>query len=266
MKIERPHFKKPPIIEVVCSVAFAPIEKFQSVHFGEFWSKIKSEFPETQDVPPINRVPEIQENRVTFEFGTSLPLPRVWFVGNDQHELIQLQKDRFLFNWRKLDDGEYPRFEEVFDAFKQYWNEFISFIDENQLGSIHIKQLELSYINEDYEQDSSKTTADLASILKSPVMALKQHSFLPELNALNWKTAYLLPNNCGQLTVHVTNGIPKPQKPLILRMDFVVAGMPSKDMNEPLDNWFKLARDWVVNSFLELTCEDIQKTKWERIK
>lgn len=60
MKIERPNFKKPPIIEVVCSVAFTPIEKFQSVHFGEFRSKIKAEFPEKMVKPSKNDKSEIR--------------------------------------------------------------------------------------------------------------------------------------------------------------------------------------------------------------
>ncbi|PCJ44518.1 MAG: hypothetical protein COA81_01025 [Alphaproteobacteria bacterium] len=267
MTVEQPHFKKPPIIEVVCSVEFEPIEAFQSAHFGDYWSRIKYDFPDTQDVAPVERMNSNQGDSITLRIRTSPPLPRVWFVGKSEHELIQLQDNRFMYNWRKLDidDGEYPRFETVFKAFKKHWDEFVSFV-EGRFGDLHIKQLELSYINEIHESGTSKNISDLPDILCSTSISSKKNGFLPRLNGFNWKTAYLLPNNCGHLTVNAMNALPKPQEPLILRLDIVATGMPNNEMADPLNDWFNLAHDWVVNGFLDVTCEDAQKNKWERIE
>jgi hypothetical protein len=35
--------------------------------------------------------------------GEVFPLPRFWFVAKDEATLLQVQKNAFLFNWRKND-------------------------------------------------------------------------------------------------------------------------------------------------------------------
>ncbi len=267
MTVEHPHFEEPPIIEVVCSVEFEPIEKFQSAHFGDYWARIRADFPDTQDVAPVDRMSDSQEDTITLHFKTSPPLPRVWFVGKSKHELIQLQDNRFMYNWRKLDmdDGKYPRFNVVFETFKKRWDDFVSFAEE-RFGGINIKQLELSYINEIYESDTSKNVSDLPDILYASPMSSKKDGFLPKLDAFNWKSAYLLPDKCGHLTVQIMNALPKAQKPLILRMDIVARGLPNSNMTNPFNDWFNLAHDWVVNGFLDITCKDAHNNRWGRIE
>jgi hypothetical protein len=44
------------------------------------------------------------------------PTPRFWFEAADGITLIQLQKNAFIFNWRKR-DNDYPHFEAVKAAF-----------------------------------------------------------------------------------------------------------------------------------------------------
>lgn len=45
-----PEYRLPPVIEVVCGVQFAPIPGFLSVHFGEFWQRVKEAYPKAEAV------------------------------------------------------------------------------------------------------------------------------------------------------------------------------------------------------------------------
>jgi hypothetical protein len=57
--------------------------------------------------------------------GTNLalkaPLPRSWFRSADGHGLIQLQRDRFVYNWKREtpEDGPYPSYDVVVVEFER---------------------------------------------------------------------------------------------------------------------------------------------------
>lgn len=61
--------------------------------------------------------PAPAEVEVTFE--EKPPVPRVWFLNAYRTELIQVQADRFVHNWRKLLRVEpYPCYEPSRERFR----------------------------------------------------------------------------------------------------------------------------------------------------
>src|SRR5690606_23663769 len=81
--------------------------------------------------------------------GTTPDLPRVFLVDETGQWLIQIQRDRFLHNWRVSRDGErYPRFPAVRQRFFDQWSRFEEFVAKNSLGAIEINQLEITYLNQ----------------------------------------------------------------------------------------------------------------------
>ena len=78
----------------------------------------------------------------------SAPPPRLWFLTEHQTELIQLQHDRLIVNWRQTaQDVEYPRYETVRDLFAARLDDLSAFLAERYLGAIEINQVEVTYIN-----------------------------------------------------------------------------------------------------------------------
>ena len=73
---------------------------------------------------------------------------RYWFVTPDDTELIQIQRDWFARNWRKIrKDVQYPSFESVYTEFKADLQHLVDFIAEADLGRFSPTQCEVSYIN-----------------------------------------------------------------------------------------------------------------------
>jgi uncharacterized protein (TIGR04255 family) len=92
-------FDRPPVVEVACGVLFAGQSPIKTVHIGEFWHRIKDEFPRFEDALPL--MPMVEGTDVSLEdFGWSSlpPLRRAWLLNEDGSNLIQVQQDRFLFN------------------------------------------------------------------------------------------------------------------------------------------------------------------------
>jgi len=111
-----PDFENPPLVEVALSVQFEPIEQMRTPQIGFLWAEFRDRFPVTQEHPPVDPVIErfgiarTGAPEVRLQMLESPPLPRVWFVNPTGTELIQVQNDRFIHNWRKVDDGDkYPR-------------------------------------------------------------------------------------------------------------------------------------------------------------
>jgi uncharacterized protein (TIGR04255 family) len=92
-------------------------------------------------------------------------MPRVWFVSADDTCLIQLQPDRFLFNWREGPNRTpYPRYKTVIKKFRTLYNAFEKFVSQHKLGSIVPQQCELSYVNYIRQGQGWSTFADIGEI------------------------------------------------------------------------------------------------------
>src|ERR1700760_930942 len=102
-------FERQPIAEVSFGVAFLPLKELRTSHFGLFWSRLQSEFPQTVDAVPIGDFGGDMGGMVSVPGW--FPLPRVQFIHRNREQLVQLQPNRFYFNWRRLQPiTAYPRF------------------------------------------------------------------------------------------------------------------------------------------------------------
>ena len=133
------YFKSPPINEVVIATYFKPAVELRSEHIGLFWAQIKSEFPLVRQQPPVGT--EIPMG------GDVFPMPRYWFTADDGISLIQIQKNAFMFNWRRRED-EYPRYHKIKPCFDKYYSLFSEFISAEVPSSEQaIDMCELTYVN-----------------------------------------------------------------------------------------------------------------------
>lgn len=147
------NFGMPPVTEVVLSVQFEPLANFQIHHFGLFWQTLGGRFPRVEAHPPVGRsleqfgVPQ-QVPPFRFELATGLEFPRAWFLSQAGTELIQLQRDRFICNWRKVDGSQsYPRYEQVRQLFEAEYSNFAQFLVHANIDLPKPDQCEVTYIN-----------------------------------------------------------------------------------------------------------------------
>ena len=149
-KRELPDYKRPPVTEVAVSIQFARLQGLTAAHIGLYWAKIKDAFPNVMEQPPIVHMVENPEAEYKFEpFLSQMPdLPRIWFTDKTGTALIQVQRDRFVYNWRRVKDSdEYIRFPAIKKKFLLRWGEFSSFLKEQGISDPQVDQCELTYVN-----------------------------------------------------------------------------------------------------------------------
>lgn len=154
MSVPLPEFDNPPVTEVVLGVQFDPLDSIRSPQLGYVWQIFRDRFPATEEHPPLE--PQIEqfgvkagtEQGVRFELLTSLPTPRVWFLNGSGTELVQLQKDRFVRNWRKTDAVKaYPRYTFLRQQFVSDFDAFRGLVERENWGCLESNQCEVTYVN-----------------------------------------------------------------------------------------------------------------------
>lgn len=148
-----PDFTDPPLDEVVLGVQFEPVPGFSSVHTKDVWDLFRDEFPQVQEQPLLqpqfetfggaNLQPSFQ-----FQVGAGPVGSRLWFISEQENNLLQFQPDRFLTNWRKNPNQQpYPRFEGIAEAYKSYLTVLVEHLSKHFAYDVGINQAEVSYIN-----------------------------------------------------------------------------------------------------------------------
>lgn len=265
MMVGAPHvsFRYPPVVEVVCGIQFKASVPMSSANFAEFWREVKSEFPRTEDKPPL---PTMQENERAPQLDPFIvqaddPTPRVWFIDTADTHLLQIQRDRFLLNWKKVDE-EYPRFKTVYQKFRDYISIFEAFCSRNLDCGLTPTQYELTYVNM-IDTDTGVAAENLHDVLVDHKRDATRERYLPLPEAVNWRTAYSLPDAFGRLYVNART-VYKQSSPSdkAMRLELSARGMGSDDNS--MDRWFAVAHEAITRGFADITDTDVQRASWER--
>jgi uncharacterized protein (TIGR04255 family) len=258
-----PDFSNPPVVETVLSVQFDRLGAARTAHFGLYWNEVHGRFPKTEErveLPPaVERLPDPSPSGIGIQFEAldAPPTPRFWFANEAGTELIQLQRDRFIKNWRKAGEGDqYPRYEHVREGFEQDFSGFRDFVSRHQLGTVRINQCEVTYINHIVAGQGWNSHADISKVLSvwrqpdtpypGPAQDLMFHARFPisdESGAFVGRLHVTL-----QSTVRLTDGVP------MFVLNFIARGQIGEGTA-----FFDLGREWIVRSFKELTTPDMHQ-------
>ncbi|MBN9411326.1 MAG: TIGR04255 family protein [Burkholderiales bacterium] len=263
----RVKFASPPVMEVVCGVAFSLPRAMRTADVGKFWGQIDGSFPTLQEVAPlppvIENLSEFQQPVLGAEFVDMPPLRRSWFISPDGRFLAQLQDDRFIFNWRRLpEDGAevYPGFEAVMEGFWGGWEKFAAFAASGDLGAPTILQAEVTYIN----ALEHATGFDVGALLTDHQVHQDSSRFLPLPERINWQTSYRLPDDQGRLHVVAQTAMKTSTREPLVRLELTARGLPLDCSDEGLKRWQWLGHDWVTHGFADVTSAAAQTHLWKR--
>ncbi len=263
-----PEYENPPLTEVVCGITFQNLEQFIAPHFGLLWQQFQPDFPRVEEVPPLASSIEIFEGQTLqgkLEFSGIPPLPRELFVSEDENNVIQIQRDRFAHNWRKLhNENEYPRYANVIKSFQERFSVFENFIKEAGM-QITPLQYELTYVNQIPEGDLWNTVSDIKNIFPKFDFSFNDSLILKEPETANWRISFVLPNQIGRLYATVKTGaIRIPDNKKIIIFDLTVRGISNDNPLSNMKQWFDVAREWIVKGFTDLTSSDAHEKLWRR--
>ena len=266
-----PDFNKPPVTETILSLQFAPIAKMTAVHVGVLWQRFREQFPLVEEHPPL---PPISE-----KFGPAIPsgldirieegppIPRVWFMNESKTELIQVQTDRFIHNWRKMQGSEpYPRYEPVRDEFRGEVATFEQFLEDERLGSLAVNQCEVSYINHIEPAGVWERHDQLERVLRN--WSHLPDAFLPNAEDVLARIRFVIRDSegeqpIGRLHVSLQSAWKKVDQSPILVLNLTARGVPLRAGTEGAFAFFDRGREWIVKGFADLTTPAMHKA-WER--
>lgn len=261
-----PSYGQPPVTEVACSVLFPSIDGLLSPHIGLLWQRFQPEYPFCDDVVPITpRVEIFSDHNVEPQLMLSNvpPLPRVWFISQDGTRIIQVQRDRFVHNWRKVEaDSEYPRYSSLIKSFQDYLVQFNDFLIEAELGIVEPIQYELTYVNKIPQGEAWITLEDIGKVFPDISWKASSSRFLTYPQGISWSTIFELPEAVGRLHTSVKAVIFNGKADIFFEL--TVRGIKNHESPEILKNWFDTAHDWIVCAFSDLTGEDTQTKIWKR--
>ncbi|MGH7924592.1 MAG: TIGR04255 family protein [Candidatus Binatus sp.] len=269
-----PEFSRPPLVEVALSVQFEPIA-LHAAHFGLFWQRIRSRFPKTSEQPPLPPVierfgvmPLLQQQ---VQFGMGMLLPRCWFTNDEDSELLQLQSDRLILNWRKLGNEsiEYPRYRKLRVELEQEYSLLGSFLKDERLGELRPTQCELTYVNQIVLPRPATPSGSLNPLSVFSAWQPLIDSFLPEPETAGTTLSFVMPgpNSAPAGRLYFTSGSSvriSDNNPMI-QFQVICRGAPDGPGAEAVFRFMDIAHDWAVRGFASITSKEMQ-TKWGRVR
>ena len=257
-------FKNPPINEVVVSTYFSPqLSDFRSEHVGLFWEKIREDFPVARQQSPVASSVSIG---LEVNADEPFPMPRYWFIADDDISLIQIQKNAFMFNWRRRDDA-YPRFHgNIKPAFDRYYGLFSEFIrTEIQNEEPAIDLCELTYINAVERCEFWDGPEDTEKVIPSfPLLSPGIEVIGPP--EFNCNYGYRIEADM-QLSIAIRNGVMAQQVDApVLIFEIRAAARLGQAKKSEADEWFERAHDSIAQCFVGMTHRDIQSEHWKQVE
>lgn len=262
-----PDFNSPPLAEVAMSVQFPVPSHYRNIYAQEVWALFADRFPEVQEQPYIPPSFEVfgglLQPAFQFNFSAVLPPVRYWFVHPEKAEIIQFQPDRFIHNWRKIGDKQYPRYDQIAESYIKDLEKLASHYSEKSWGEIAPNQCELTYVNHLPLIDPAGRPVPRAFYLKSIDMSLGE-----QLSEVAIKAQVIMRGTkgepVGRLSIDATVVADKRGKPLML-LTLIARGAPAEPSISAAYDFLSDARDLIVTTFTQVT-SDPAHALWERTK
>jgi uncharacterized protein (TIGR04255 family) len=259
---KRIKFENPPINELAIALFYLPIQELRAQHVGVYWDRIRSRFPLCEQQPPIAGPGEKGSTIFQDLPGEVFPLPRFWFSSPDHPTLIQVQRNGFMLNWRRLESGEYPHYETVMDDFWKEFQIYKAFIEETVGGTIDVIQNhELTYINMLNSKHGYEQPSQLANIIPLTSGWFQADTDDRRLTGLNTSVTFRITP-----TLHIDLAIKlghhtETKEPLAM-LELKAHGAQDHLSLDGARAWYDSAHDATYKLFLDITDKTIQENLW----
>jgi uncharacterized protein (TIGR04255 family) len=259
-KLNKPSFKKPPVVEVVASIQFNEPNIFEMRQFKDIWDRLDhKKYSKYAEMPPLERITDGKSQVIKF---SNFPgLRRVWLEDENNNKLIQLQEDRLILNWRHPNvniktDCIYPRYENIIEEFFSIFDVFQKYLSEKQNRLSNPDLLELTYVN--FIEVDGNEIENVNSIFKDFNWVI-QDRILNTPTFIDQKLIYDIPDMASQLKCTIRSHQSPENGCDGILYELSVRGGINEIETSVMRTWYDNARLWIVNSFKDSTHEDMHK-------
>jgi uncharacterized protein (TIGR04255 family) len=247
---------------VALSVQFDPVPGFQIHHFGLLWSQYRTRFQKVETHPPLDRTIELFQREpivqppIRFELMDPFSIPRVWFVSPAGNELVQVQRDRFVVNWRRVkSEDRYPRYRYVRELLQTQFNVFEEFVSLNKLGGIAPNQCEVTYVNQILPGSVWDKHSQVGRVLNVMTPEFNDET-LPTPERFTFSAEYLMgtvESPIGRLHINFQPGFRASDRSPIFAMNMTARGKPMGDGFQGALRFIDQGHEDIVRGFRALT-------------
>lgn len=250
-------FERPPVSEVAMAVQFARAVTGEATTMGRFWPKIADRFPHVETMaaspPMMEDFSTGPQPQVIFQMAPS-PSPRFLLQSEARSALLQIQPDRFVYNWlREPGDAEYPRYRRLRAEFIELYELFAQTCAE-QGRELTPTWCEVTYINP-IEAPPLVDAPDSAAAVLSRLRTIQLDGLpAPEDTSLN--EHYLLQRAgvpYGRFHVAVANGFRVTDNARIIMVTLTARGLVETPDLAGVLNLLDDGRGLIVKGFRDLT-------------
>lgn len=268
-----PEFQRPPLVEVALAVQFERLDALRTVDLGLIWELYRDRYPRCEEMPPLNPIVERFGSRapigseVQIEVLSGPSMPRLWFLDSGGSGLIQVQPDRFAYNWRARDGEAYPRYPEVRDRFLREFELFRGFVARQFSAPVLPDMCEISYINIVTPGSGGYRSGRLGTVLTC-FQQTYSDDYLAEPESANLDLRYVIGGAegapGGRLHVSAKPVVSRADGEQKLLLELVARGEPSGRTSDGVLDFFNFGREVIVRAFASLTTPQMHGM-WGRI-
>jgi uncharacterized protein (TIGR04255 family) len=268
-----PNFTDPPLNEVILSIQFATLNNLKSAHIGLLWERVRSEYPSITEQAPIQTVfetfgiPSQAPPLLQIQTFLAPPLPRYWFERPGFPDLLQIQHDRILHNWRQQSDNSriYPRYEAVKKVFEEEINLFQQWLADEKIGELRPNQCEVTYINIINLPEGAALGSCLDRI--TPMWDAEFSETPPsELERVRVEMAFLFSQDekpAGRVYANFTPAFRQSDRTPVVQLEITARGRPKGETVAEALAFLDIEREQVVRTFASITTTEMHEL-WGR--
>lgn len=265
-----PKFSKPPVAELALGIQFNPLTSFNSIQAAAWRERIKVDFPaieEHPELPDLIEGADLEQTKVRMQMIEGVPPRRFWFVNKAETELIQIQRSRFVYNWRKRSDGDqYPTYEALRKRVESQLKNFVEFIAAEKLGDFVPGMCEVTYINHITGSGVWTSHGEAAKVF-SGLSGKQTGDFLPKAESFGFSETYRIPvedaDKVGRLRVQADPSFFVLDKSPLFRMSVSArVAAQTADLAGVLDA-MDIGHVWGTCGFAALTTKEMHSA-WEK--
>jgi uncharacterized protein (TIGR04255 family) len=276
---KRPHdlpdFERPPLNELVLSIQFGslPLKNF---HAGLLWQRFAMLYPKVEEQPPLEPVfetfgaPQAREAQATLQFTAVPGTLRYWFVSHNENELVQIQGDRLVHNWRQRSrDDQYPRYEVLREKLEWEIATAAEFFREYDIGEIACNQCEVSYINAiSLDDDSELRPSDILTSWQEQYSDDYLSGLELETGRTRFNVSFVIPAESGKEPLGRLHILAQPvilrlTGRLAMQLTVTARGRPRDENVASSFAWLDEGRRAAVRAFTSITTQKMHRL-WGR--
>ena len=253
-------FERPPIVELVLGVQFAPLSRLTSGHLGWFWKQfLDDQWVSASDAPLLADQFETFEDQGRWRIPGKMQVmldakanpPRLQLENATGDRMIQVQESRFHYNWKRRDQL-YPSFQRVRVEFDRQLGQFRRFLAASGLGELCPNQWELTYVDGIPRGELWQTVADWHRVLPGLLAGPPSIDGICTENASGEWTFEMTPRR-GRLHVAIRQARITDTNETVLLVQTTARGPIGREANDDLAAGLVQGHSVAVRTFLSIT-------------